>query len=252
MNMKDLKKYLDSTFLKTVSDFAGDESKYMLELEKVIDEAIAEEFKLVMIRPEYVSFARRKVTALNSSLLIGTVIDFPVGDGGEAAKLEEALKAIDDGADELDFVVNYKGFKAGEIADVRKEIENCTLFSLRKGKVVKWIIETAALSDKEIIQLTTLVKKVVLSRCEEKDYNKVFVKSSTGFYQTAVGSPNGATLHSLTLMLENSGPLPIKASGGIKNREQALSMLNLGVKRLGTSSAKNIVSDLDADEIAEY
>ena len=250
--MKDLKKYLDSTFLKTVEDFGGDEAVYKQHLEKMLDEAIEEEFKLVMIRPESVSFARSKVDGVKSAVLVGTVIDFPLGDKRVEEKLQEAAKAIDDGADELDFVVDYKAFKRGEVTEVREEIEECTLFALGKGKVVKWIIEVAALTDKEIIQLTTLVKKVVLSKCEEKAYQKVFVKSSTGFYKVEEGKTNGATLHSLVLMLENSGPLPIKAAGGIRNRKDALSMLRLGVRRLGTSAAKEIVSGEEKDEHSDY
>lgn len=250
--MEDLKKYLDSTFLKTVEDFGGNEVVYKQHLEKVLQEAIEEEFKLVMIRPEFVSYARSKVDAVKSGVLVGTVIDFPLGDKGLEVKLDEASKAIDDGADELDFVVDYKAFKRGEVTEVRKEIEVCTLFALGRGKVVKWIIEVAALTDKEIIQLTTLVKKVVLSKCEEKAYQKVFVKSSTGFCKVEEGKANGATLHSLVLMLENSGPLPVKAAGGIRNRKDALSMLHLGVKRLGTSAAKEIVLGDEIDDQNNY
>lgn len=240
--MKDLRGYLDSTFLKTVSDFNDDESACKLLVGEVVREAVLENFKLVMIRPEFVSYARRIVDNTKSNVLIGTVIDFPMGNGGVELKLKEAAEAIENGVDELDFVVDYNAFKAGEVAKVRKEIEDCTLFALNRGKVVKWIIEVAALTDKEIIQLTTLVKKVVLSMCDERDYQKVFVKSSTGYFKTEDGRENGATIHSLVLMLENSGPLPIKASGGIRTRESALSMIRLGVKRIGTSSAKVIVT----------
>lgn len=250
--MKDLRVYLDSTFLKTVSDFDGDETACKLLVGEVVREAVFERFKLVMIRPEFISFARGIIDKAKSNVLVGTVIDFPLGSGGLELKLKEASNAIDNGVDELDFVVDYNAFKVGEIAKVRKEIEVCTLFALSKGKVVKWIIEVAALTDKEIIQLTTLVKKVVLSTCEERDYQKVFVKSSTGYFKTENGKENGATIHSLVLMLENSGPLPVKASGGIRTRDAALSMLRLGVKRIGTSSAKVIVNGGDNDGIADY
>lgn len=250
--MNDLRGYLDSTFLKSVSDFEGDETACKVLVADVVREAVLENFKLVMIRPEFVSFARGIIDEAKSNVLVGTVIDFPLGSGGVELKLREAGNAIDDGADELDFVVDYNAFKAGEVAKVRNEIEVCTLFALSKSKVAKWIIEIAALTDREIIQLTTLIKKVVLSRCEERDYQKVFVKSSTGYFKTEDGKENGATVHSLVLMLENSGPLPIKASGGIRTREAALSMLRLGVKRIGTSSAKVIVVGGDSDRKADY
>ena len=69
----------------------------------------------------------------------------------------------------------------------------------------------------------------------------MFVKSSTGFYKTEGGKPNGATLKAMILMLENAGPLPVKASGGVRDKDFAIKLIDLGVKRLGTSSAKIIV-----------
>ncbi|PZR21777.1 MAG: deoxyribose-phosphate aldolase, partial [Flavobacterium psychrophilum] len=73
-------------------------------------------------------------------------------------------------------------------------------------------------------------------------YSKVFVKSSTGFYKTRDGIPNGATLPGIKLMLENAYPLPVKAAGGVRTLEEARQMIAIGVKRIGTSSAKAIVS----------
>lgn len=241
--MRDLRNFMDSTYLKTAEQAGCSEEENKAKVEALVKEAIEEKFKLAMIRPEYVCFARRLVDESQSGVLVGTVIDFPNGAGGLEAKLQEAARAMEDGADELDFVVDYQAFKRGEVAKVREEIERCTLLGLAQHKVVKWIIEIAALSDMEVVQLTSLVKKVVLSKCHEKEYDKVFVKSSTGFYQTKDGSPNGATLHGIVLMLENAGPLPVKAAGGVRTKEEALEMINLGVRRLGTSSAKHIVDD---------
>ena len=76
----------------------------------------------------------------------------------------------------------------------------------------------------------------------EKEYEKVFVKSSTGFYKTPEGMPNGATVPTIKLMLENSFPLPVKAAGGVRTYEEAVEMIQLGVKRIGTSAAKAIVT----------
>ena len=76
----------------------------------------------------------------------------------------------------------------------------------------------------------------------EKEYDKVFVKSSTGFYKTPEGVPNGATVATIKLMLENSFPLLVKAAGGVRTYEEAVEMVQLGVKRIGTSAAKAIAT----------
>lgn len=239
--MRNLKEFMDSTYLKT-ADQAGlsveENNKVVVEL---VEEAIAEGFKLAMIRPDQVKVARQLIDAANSNVLVGTVIDFPEGNRGLEAKLKEAKQAVLDGADDLDFVVNYTAFQNGLLDQVREEVLQCTSFGLNAGKCVKWIIETAALSDAEIIQLTALIKNVVMRNFDEQFYTKVFVKSSTGFFKTEGGKPSGATIPAIALMLENAGPLPVKASGGVRDREGALAMIELGVKRLGTSSAKSIV-----------
>lgn len=239
--MRDLREFMDSTYLKTAEQAGLSEVENKKVVTALIQEAIDEKFKLAMIRPEEVKEGRALVEQHQSKVLLGTVIDFPKGDGGLEAKLKEAKQAVEDGVDELDYVVDYKAFQKGEIDAVKEEVYVCTKFGLEAGKVVKWIIEVAALDSTEIIKLTTLIKNVVISRFKEGDYDKVFVKSSTGFYKTQGGKPNGATLESLVLMLENAGPLPVKAAGGIRDREAAIEMIALGVKRLGTSSAKEIV-----------
>lgn len=239
--MRDLREFMDSTYLKTAEQAGLSEVENKKVVTELIQEAIDEQFKLAMIRPEEVKEGRALVDQHKSSVLIGTVIDFPKGNGGIEAKLEEASQAVKDGVDELDFVVDYNAFKLGLSDQVKEEVRICTEFGLQEGKVVKWIIEVAALSTTEIVKLTTLIKNVVLRNFKEIDYDKVFVKSSTGFYKTEGGKPNGATMEALVLMLENAGPLPVKAAGGIRDRETAIEMIALGVKRLGTSSAKVIV-----------
>lgn len=245
-----IKKYLDSTYLKT-ADQAGLTEQENLELvKKCIVEAIENHFKLVMIRPEHVTVAREMIDAANSEVVVGTVIDFPKGDGGLEAKLAQANQAIADGADELDFVVDYKGFIKGNSAQVKDEVLQATRLGLAKGKLVKWIIETAALTPMQIVQLSAMIKNCVIANFEESEYDKVFVKSSTGFYKTLNGTPNGATVEAIKLMVENAYPLPVKASGGVRNLEEAMQMIRLGVKRIGTSSAKAIADG--AEGSADY
>jgi deoxyribose-phosphate aldolase len=92
------------------------------------------------------------------------------------------------------------------------------------------------------VQISALIKNIVISNFKEEHYNSIFVKSSTGFYKADSGLPNGATIPAIVMMLENASPLPIKAAGGVRNYDEAMQMLQLGVKRIGTSAAKAIVA----------
>ena len=245
MNIKD---YLDSTYLKTADQAGISENKNIEIVANCIQEAIDERFKLVMIRPEMVSLAKKKILSQNSKLDIGTVIDFPNGSSSLNKKLKEANQAILDGVDDLDFVCNYEAFKKGKIKLVKEEILKCTELGIQNHKVVKWIIEVAALNNQQIIQLSALIKNVVISNFKEENYASVFVKSSTGFYKTENNLPNGATIPTIIMMLENASPLPVKAAGGVRNYEEAMNMVRLGVKRIGTSSAKAIVSGISTSD----
>ncbi|RZJ75808.1 MAG: deoxyribose-phosphate aldolase [Flavobacterium sp.] len=237
----DVRQYLDSTYLKTAEQAGITEAENREIAKQAIVEAIKENFKLVMLRPDMVTMAREMITEAASKVTIGTVIDFPEGRGTLEEKLEEANSAIAYGADDLDFVVDYHAFINGEVAEVKQQVLECTRLGIENNKIVKWIIEVAALNDHEIVQLSALIKNIVLSYFDEDAYSRVFVKSSTGFYQTEDGKPNGATISSIKLMLENSFPLQVKAAGGVKTFEEAQEMIALGVKRIGTSAAKSIV-----------
>jgi deoxyribose-phosphate aldolase len=237
-----IKNYLDSTYLKTaqqagISDFEDENI-----VKEYIQEAIGEGFRLIMIRPKHVSTAKKMIDKTNSKLAIGTVIDFPLGVASIEEKLTEANQAILDGADDLDFVCNYSAFKNGELNLVKNEIFLGSKLGLENNKTVKWIIEVAALTDMQIIQISALIKNVIIKNFKEDKFNSVFVKSSTGFYKTDNNKSNGATKESIIQMLENSFPLSVKASGGIKNLEEAQEYIRLGVKRIGTSSAKEIAN----------
>lgn len=241
-----IKQYLDSTYLKTAEQAGISEVENKKIATNFIQEAIDEKFKLIMIRPEYVVVAKEMIAKQKSLLTIGTVISFPEGTNSIEDKLQEASIAIENGADDLDFVCNYEAFKRGEIDVVKKEILECTRLGLANNKNVKWIIETAALNSSQIIQISTLIKNVVMANFKEECYNSVFVKSSTGFYKTENNEPNGATFPAIIMMLENASPLAIKASGGVKTYEDAIQMIQLGVKRIGTSSAKAIANGQNA------
>lgn len=238
----DLKTYLDSTYLKTAEQAGLSD----LENEKIvintINEAIVERFKLVMIRPQYVLMAKQMIQEANSNLDVGTVISFPEGTNSLLQKLDEAQVAIDNGADDLDFVINYQAYKRGEINMVKNEILECTRLAIGSNKIIKWIIETAALTNDEIIKICVLIKNTVMSNFTEHVYQFIYIKSSTGFYVTKNDIPNGATIDTIVLMLENGSPLPIKASGGVNNYDTAATLIQLGVKRIGTSAARLITT----------
>ncbi len=238
-----IKPFIDSTYLKTYEEAGITIDANLIVVKNTIHEAISEGFKLIMIRPNYVELAKKIVDDAKSKLLVGTVIDFPDGISSTEMKIEEAKKVINSGADELDFVCNYKAFKNKEIELVKNEIIECTKLCLSYHKTIKWIIEVAALTDGEIIQLSALIKNIVISNFDEDKYNFVFVKSSTGFYKTENNLPNGATIPAIKMMIENSFPLPVKAAGGVKNYNDALAMIRLGVKRIGTSNAKKIIDN---------
>lgn len=243
-----IENYLDATYLK-LPEQAGLKPE---ENDKIVSDFIAEtieyNFKLVMIRPQYVALAKKMIVDAKSKVQIGTVIGFHEGTASTEDKLKEAEQAVIDGADDLDFVCNYQAFKTGQIDLVKHEVLVGTKLALKHNKVAKWIIEVAALNPLEIVQLTALIKNVVVANFEEAHYQQVFVKSSTGFYKTDNNKPNGATVESIKLMLENANPLPVKAAGGVRNYEEALQMINLGVKRIGTSAAKDIVLGLNSNQ----
>ncbi len=237
----DIRQYLDSTYLKTALQAGVTPEENEAIVKGFVNEAIQERFKLIMIRPDMVAMAKKMIDDAASNVVIGTVIDFPEGESSVESKLLEARQAIQDGADELDYVCNYKAFKEGQIDLLKNEVLQGTQMALAHGKKAKWIIEVAALTDAEIIRLSVLIKNVVLTNFKEDSYADVFVKSSTGFFKTPNGEPNGATVPAIVMMLENASPLPVKAAGGVRSYEEAVEMIKLGVKRIGTSSAKAIV-----------
>jgi deoxyribose-phosphate aldolase len=242
-----LKAFIEATYLKTVTQAGISEDENLDFAKKLIVESIDEKYKLVMIRPEVVAVARELIDNAGSKVLVGTVVDFPGGDSGWEIKLKEAEIAILDGADELDFVVNYNAFLNGDLILVKKEVLECTKFVVSQNRTIKWIIEVAALSPKQIIQICALIKNVVIANFKEADFSSIFVKSSTGFFETQNNLPNGATVSAIKMMIENAFPLSIKAAGGIKNRADAMKMIALGVKRIGTSATKKIVDGFDVE-----
>ncbi|WP_420197284.1 deoxyribose-phosphate aldolase [Chryseobacterium camelliae] len=240
--------YLDSTYLKTPAQSGlSDEETLQKDIE-LTQEAIDNGIFAVMIRPDYVSEIKKYIQEKQSDVVLGTVIGFHEGTYSIDEKLEEATKAIADGADELDFVINYNAYLKGDLNLVKEEFIKCTQLCLQHHKIAKWIIEIAALTDAQIADLTKNISGWAEENFSENNWSKIFVKSSTGFYETENGKPNGATFEGIKIMLDNAGKLPVKAAGGVRTPEDAEKMINLGVKRIGTSSALALLKNQSASE----
>ena len=235
--------FLDATYLKTATQAGITEAENLKNVVSLTQEAIVYNYKLLMIRPKYILKVKQLLSNANAPTLIGTVIGFHEGTNTVAEKLEEAKEAIHLGADELDFVLNYPAFKEGDFQLIDQEIIACTKYCLENQKVIKWIIETAALTNEEIVVISQRISAIVLEHFKIASAQNVFVKSSTGFYKTVNNLPNGATLENMQLIIANAKPLKVKAAGGLKTYQMAKQMIALGVDRIGTSSAKEIVKN---------
>jgi deoxyribose-phosphate aldolase len=245
--------FLDATYLKSSAQAGITEAENLEIVKSLTNEAIANNYKLLMIRAKYIPKVKQLLRIANAPTLIGTVIGFHEGTSTVAKKLTEAETAIHLGADELDFVLNYKAFKEGNFQLIDQEIIACTKYCLEKQKVIKWIIETAALTNEEIVVISQRIREIVLKHFTIASAKNVFVKSSTGFYKTANHIPNGATLENMRLIIAHAKPLKVKAAVGVKTLEMAKKMIALGVDRIGTSSAKEIVkNEINSNKIDQY
>ncbi len=240
--------YLDSTYLKTPAQSGLSEEETLQKDKELAQEAIDNGIFAVMIRPDYVAEIKKYIRDRHSEVAVGTVIGFHEGTYSTEEKLAEAEKAIADGADELDFVVNYNAYLKGDRDLVKQEFVKGTALCLQHDKVAKWIIEIAALTDDQIADITRHIAGWAEENFDENQLSGIFVKSSTGFYETENGKPNGATFEGIRIMLDNAGKLPVKAAGGVRTPEDAEKMIGLGVKRIGTSSALALIKDRSSEE----
>jgi deoxyribose-phosphate aldolase len=178
----------------------------------------------VCVPPFWVKRAKREIG--DHQILLVTVAGFPLGYSMTETKLEEIKSAIDNGADEVDVVWNISSFKSGN-PWTKIEIAKCSKLVHGYQKALKVIIETAYLSDDEIVEACKICV----------DAGADFVKTSTGF------APSGAKVEHIQLMKKSMpGGVGIKASGGIKTKEQAIQLIEAGADRLGTSSGIAIVA----------
>lgn len=183
-------------------------------------------FASVCVNPSYVKLASDLLC--DSDVLVCTVIGFPLGATLTDVKLFEASVALNNGADELDMVINVGRLRAGDLDYVRAEINILAALAHQyMGPILKVIIETALLTDDEKIAACLLAREAGAD----------FVKTSTG---TLAG---GATVNDIMLMRATVGPIiGVKASGGVSTYAQAIKMINAGANRIGTSKGVAIVN----------
>jgi len=211
----------DSYILRRVDHTLLTPTATWVEIEKLCTEAVEYETASVCIPPRYIE--RIRMTFPN--LAICTVIGFPLGYDVISSKASAAQAAVDEGADELDMVIDITDVKNGDITAVFEEI--ATLKAVAGQHILKVIIETCYLTELEKIALCKVVT----------DAGADYIKTSTGF------GTAGATMDDVKLFKEHIGPdVKIKAAGGIRSRDDMVAFIDAGCSRLGTSSAIKILT----------
>lgn len=211
-----LASYIDHTLLKADASEA--------EIENLCNEAKQYGFAAVCVPPYFVRKCKQWLR--DSNVKIATVVGFPLGYAHTPAKVEEARRAIDEGANEIDMVINIIALKANDLNYLRNELTSAaTIVQLRGGKL-KVILETGLLTKEE---MSTACKLCA-------DLNVDFVKTSTGFIE------KGATVEDVEFLRANlPKTVKIKASGGIRTKEDAEALIKAGADRIGTSKGVALV-----------
>lgn len=215
MDRQDLWSYIDHTLLKATATWD--------DIYKVCKEAVENKAASVCIPPYYVKRAKE---TFGDELNICTVIGFPLGYNTTESKVAETRQAIDDGAGEVDMVINLGDVKAGSFSSVTEEI--AAVRNASGGKILKVIIETCYLSETEKSMLCGCVKAAGAD----------FIKTSTGF------GTGGATVEDVKLLESLVGPdVRVKASGGVSSLNELLALIDAGAVRIGTSRAMDILKN---------
>lgn len=189
---------------------------------KLCDEAMEYDFASVCVNPTWVKFCAEALKG--SDVKVCTVIGFPLGANTSAVKAFETTDALNNGADEIDMVINIGALKDLDYKLVYEDIK--AVVEAAKGHTVKVIIETCLLTDEEIIKVCELAKEA----------KATFVKTSTGF------STGGATPKDVALMKKTVGDdLEVKASGGVRNYQDMIAVVEAGATRIGTSAGVDLM-----------
>ena len=220
MNQEKILSYVDHTLLSPAATWE--------EIKQICDDGIRYKTASVCIPPCYVKQAKEYV---KGQVKICTVIGFPIDANTTEVKAIETQNAIENGADEIDMVINIGNLKDGLFDEILNEIK--LLKSICKDKVIKVIIETCLLSEEEKIRMCEIVS---LSGAD-------FIKTSTGF------STGGATFEDIALFAKHVDKrVKIKAAGGIKSMDDAEKFIFLGAERLGTSRIVKLVKETPVEE----
>ena len=215
-----LNKYIDHTLLK--------QDATENQIDCLLSEAREYDFASVCVNPTWVKYAQKGLEG--TDVKVCTVVGFPLGATTSAVKAFETKEAIQNGADEIDMVINVGALKSGNLALVESDI--CAVVEASGDKLVKVIIETCLLTDQEKVVACQLAQKAGAD----------FVKTSTGF------STGGATIADVKLMRETVGPdMGVKAAGGARSYADALAFVEAGATRIGTSSGVVILKGELAD-----
>jgi len=209
-----INQYIDHTVLKADATFD--------DIKKLVDEAVENDFYSVCVNSSFIKFIRD----YNKEIRIASVVGFPLGAMAKEAKVFEAKSAIEDGACEIDMVINIGRLKSKDYDYVEDEIRQ--IKEAIGDNVLKVIIETSLLTDEEKIKACDLSVKAGAD----------FVKTSTGF------STGGANVEDVKLMAETvAGKAKVKASGGIHTRDEALALIDAGASRIGASKSIEICKE---------
>jgi len=217
ISTEELAKIIDSTNVKATATKS--------EIESLCKEAVQYGFRCAVVNPIYVKFAAKLLKG--SNVKVCSTVGFPFGVSLAEVKALEAIKAVEDGAEELDMVINLSAFKSCDYDFVKRDIAVVVdVKRLSKEIIVKVIIETAYLTKDEKVIACKLVKEAGAD----------FVKTSTGLFG------GGATVEDVRLMRQTVGKdMGVKAAGGIRTYADAVAMIEAGANRLGTSTAVAII-----------
>ncbi|MDI6691048.1 MAG: deoxyribose-phosphate aldolase [Candidatus Bathyarchaeota archaeon] len=219
ISREELAKMIDSTNVKAAAT--------KKEIEKLCKEAIKYGFRCAVVNPFYVKFAAKLLK--DSDVKVCSTVGFPFGVSLPEIKALEAVKAVEDDAEELDMVINLSALKSGDYDFVKQDIKAVLdAKRLSNETIVKVIIETAYLTKDEKILACKLVKEAGAD----------FVKTSTGLFG------KGATIEDVKLMRQTVGKdMGVKAAGGIRTYADAIAFIEAGANRIGTSTATAIIKE---------
>ena len=216
MQAKEIAKFIDHTALSA--------EKNEQDIIKLCDEAIENGFFSVCINSGYIPLAKEKLQG--TDVKICTVVGFPLGANLTSVKAFETQEAIQAGADEIDMVINVGWIKSQKWQAVKADIQ--AVLQACNGIPLKVILETCLLTKEEIVQACEICKAL----------NVAFVKTSTGF------NKGGATVENVALMKQTVGAIGVKASGGVRDTQTALAMIDAGATRIGASAGIAIIKGL--------